>query len=306
MKFDLTQNIDFRFLGQTSFTLTPKTYQSFDVEFRPQEPGSKTWTISMQTLLNPYENWKIMVKGEGFYEDITFEGLPLELEDEINLDDCIINVEKRHTFFIRNNSNAQIKFNWNTQGSEEFTLVPKVGHLDRRGTKAVTLFFKANKPNTFKNFLLSCETKQINQTKTQKESINEFIDWDDSKTIVRYVTKTEYDWAIRKREEEIQKKREEELLISQQTKKGGKKQDKKPGKQVKEEPKEQMPYIDPNEDANVALEEFIVEPEFVIIEKTEKNIPLKASAVVDYCKYDVEVKQIYFNPTLMFTSRIFR
>jgi hypothetical protein len=34
-----------------------------------------------------------MVQGEGFYEDIVFEGLPLELEDEINLGDCVINSE---------------------------------------------------------------------------------------------------------------------------------------------------------------------------------------------------------------------
>ena len=32
-----------------------------------------------------------MVQGEGFYEDIVFEDLPNELEDEINLGDCILN-----------------------------------------------------------------------------------------------------------------------------------------------------------------------------------------------------------------------
>jgi hydrocephalus-inducing protein len=54
--------------------------------------------------LNPYENSKIHIIGEGFYEDITFEGLPKDLEDEIDLGDCIINLEKRITFNIRNNS----------------------------------------------------------------------------------------------------------------------------------------------------------------------------------------------------------
>jgi len=28
-------------------TLTPKTYHSFDVEFKPREAGKKEWTISM-------------------------------------------------------------------------------------------------------------------------------------------------------------------------------------------------------------------------------------------------------------------
>ncbi len=46
-----------------------------------------------------------MIVGEGFYEDITFEGLPKDLEDEIDLGDCVINVEKRVSFNVRNNSN---------------------------------------------------------------------------------------------------------------------------------------------------------------------------------------------------------
>lgn len=55
-------------------------------------------------MLNPYESSKIMIVGEGFFEDVTFEGLPKDLEDEIDLGDCIVNLEKRITFNIRNNS----------------------------------------------------------------------------------------------------------------------------------------------------------------------------------------------------------
>lgn len=42
-------------------------------------------------MLNPYEITKMLVTGEGFYEDIVFEHLPNESEDEILLGDCIIN-----------------------------------------------------------------------------------------------------------------------------------------------------------------------------------------------------------------------
>jgi hypothetical protein len=44
----------------------------------------------MQTLLNPYELTKFLIQGDGFYEDIVFEKLPNESEDEINLGDCVI------------------------------------------------------------------------------------------------------------------------------------------------------------------------------------------------------------------------
>lgn len=31
-----------------------------------------------------------MIQGEGYYEDIVLEGLPEDLEDEINFSNCII------------------------------------------------------------------------------------------------------------------------------------------------------------------------------------------------------------------------
>ena len=37
--------------------------------------------------MNPYEITKFMIQGEGFYEDIVFENLPDELEEEINFKD---------------------------------------------------------------------------------------------------------------------------------------------------------------------------------------------------------------------------
>lgn len=44
----------------------------------------------MQTLLNPYEITKWMVSGEAYYEEVAFESLPGEAEDEINFGDCVI------------------------------------------------------------------------------------------------------------------------------------------------------------------------------------------------------------------------
>jgi hydrocephalus-inducing protein len=40
-RFDLNQNENFRFLKESSYTLAPKTYHSFDIEFTPKAPGPK-------------------------------------------------------------------------------------------------------------------------------------------------------------------------------------------------------------------------------------------------------------------------
>lgn len=41
---------------------------------------------------------------------MVFEHLPQELEDAIEIGDCVIDQEKRVNFFIRNNADAQLKF----------------------------------------------------------------------------------------------------------------------------------------------------------------------------------------------------
>ena len=57
----------------------------------------------MQTLLNPYEVTKIAVQGEAFFEELIFEWLPNDLEDEVVFGDCVINVERRVDFRLKNN-----------------------------------------------------------------------------------------------------------------------------------------------------------------------------------------------------------
>ena len=310
VKFDLSPNENYRFAGQVSCSLLPKTSQTFNVEFKPKTQGNKPWSIAMQTLNNPYEISKILVSGEGFYEDVTFENLPEELEDEVNLGDCVINMEKKLAFSLKNHSNAQIRFQFNAQGCEDFNFIPRCGHINAKAAKSIVLSFKSTKPILHKAFALLCETTQIIQDKG-----HEFKDWDDSMSVIRYATKTEFDWLQKKREEEAQRRRQEELekaaLLAKQ-KPGAKKA--APVEKKKEEKKKQalekediaMPVIDPNEEANIPIEDPVVEPEHAIIDKTEKTLTLKTSAVADYARYEVESKEVFFKPTLMYTSRSYQ
>lgn len=114
VKWDLQTNESFRFIDQNTLTLTPKTSATFNIEFVPRDPGVKQWAIMMQTLLNPYEITRIAVTGEAFFEEIIFEGLPNDLEDEVVFGDCVINIERKVNFQIRNNGSNVIRFAWNT------------------------------------------------------------------------------------------------------------------------------------------------------------------------------------------------
>ena len=121
MKWEvLATNENFKFVDGLSHTLTPKTSATFNIEFCPREAGAKQWFLNMQTILNPYEITRIAVMGEAFFEEIVFEKLPNDLEDEVIFGDCIINIEKKVTFLLRNNGAQLVRFQWNTQGFDEF------------------------------------------------------------------------------------------------------------------------------------------------------------------------------------------
>lgn len=302
VKFDLTPNDNFKFLDPASTSLNPKTYANFNVMFKPREPGVKQWTIAMQTLLNPYEQNKMLVQGEGYCEDIIFENLPKDLEDEVDLGDCVINAEKTVQFAIRNNSPSPIRFTWTTQGNEDFVLVPRTGQLKGRCTKGIKLKFRSPKSNTYKSFQLALETRQIQQAAPEGE---EFVDWDDAMTNVRYVTPTEFNWYQKRREEAEQKRREEEAaLAAVQQKKGSKKESKKAAKKEEGKEEDKAPLPSPGEEANMALEEPVKEPEYKEVEKTEKSTVLRVSAVSDYVRYEANTREVYFKPTTMYSSRV--
>lgn len=54
------------------------------------------------------------------------------------------------------------------------------------------------------------------------------------------------------------------------------------------------------------MTETISEPRYQEIDKTDKSIPLKIFAVADYAKYEIDTKEVFFRPTLMFTSRSYK
>jgi hydrocephalus-inducing protein len=135
-------------------TLTQKSYGIFNIEFKPTEPGVKVWEIICATLLNQFESFRFKIEGEAYSEDILFENLPLEEEDKINFGDCIIKEEKRLNFSIKNNNTEAIKFQWGFH--EDFTFLPKVGHINRKSSKAITVVFKSDKTISHKDLTILC------------------------------------------------------------------------------------------------------------------------------------------------------
>lgn len=288
-KFDVVPSRDFTLASQSTYTLTPKTFQSFQIDFRPIEVGSFKWELGCNTLLNPYENTKIQVTGECYFENISFEGFPEQYEDEVHFGDCVSKIPKRITFYMKNNTDETIRFNWNLGTIEELSIKPRQGHIQAKGTKAIHLTLKGDKTNTLTSQVVNCETKKVTQ------GSDKFLEWDDSRLRRRQVTATEYNWIMDCRKAEETFRLEEAEMIKKGKKMTKKKEDSVPAK----------PAIPAHEKDDVEMEEPIPEPSHVIIASTEKAIPIKIFAKIDGVKYECETKEIVFRETMMYTARCF-
>ena len=109
-RFDLIKDEQFSFLGPLNATVMPKNYQMFDIKFEPREPGAAKYELTFNTLHNPYECHKVIIVGEGYTENLTFEGLPDNLEDELRIGDAIVGKQRSVHFQMVNNSASPLRF----------------------------------------------------------------------------------------------------------------------------------------------------------------------------------------------------
>ena len=125
---------------------------------------------------------------------------------------------------------------------------------------------------------------------------------------VRMVRPSEYKKVMKQREEEERKRKEEAeaAALAAQSKKPGQAKAAAKGAKKDEVPAEPEIVIDMSEEPNVELIETIPEIENEKVEGSEKNVPLKTTLVCDHAKYECQVQNIDFKPTLMYASRTFK
>lgn len=95
----------------------------------PKAATTEKFLLTFNTQHNPFEQHKVLIIGEGYMENVTFEGLPENLEDELVIGDCIVNKAKSVTFSLVNSGDRTVKFRWNQGDRDEFRFYPSVGHL---------------------------------------------------------------------------------------------------------------------------------------------------------------------------------
>ena len=305
VKFDSLNSNIFSYNCPTTATIQPKNYMSFEIKFEPKQPGIEKLILSYKTMYNPFENPKLQLTGEGYFEPISFEGL--DKENELTFGDMSIGQNKSLDFEIQNHSDKPYRFNFLNIYEPYFDVKPSVGIMLPGTAKEIRVTFQVNSndikdkdltkdPIKFNGRDLFVETKQIKFN-------NKEMNWDNNMKIKKKVTNTEFTlFNKRLAEEAIKRKEEIESLfnIIAGVKKGQEKK-KDEGKKKKEDEK---PYQHKdNEEANIEIEDVVHEPGYTIIEKTEKYPSLKLYGTADYTRYQCNIKEVRFKPTMMYASR---
>jgi len=169
----------------TAPVLKPGDTIEFEVKFHPRANGAFTHELNIKTLLNPFENIVIDLKGEAFEDDILFDDLPFASEDTLTFGDTWVNHERIQPFTMVNNSKNWIRFTWPNRDSntahEALTFTPSVGFIAPNSTKQIAVRFFSEKPLNLSNPL----------TLTTVGLANVQEDWDNSMIDMRFICKSE-------------------------------------------------------------------------------------------------------------------
>lgn len=164
------------------YAVDSKRAQTFTVDFCPKAVGQFTHEVSVKVQRNPFEDYKVLLTGEGYQEDVTFDELPGNAVDELRLTDCPIGKPQQCVFVLRNHNAAKaFRFRWPATASPNLSFSPSTGHLLPGSTKDIMLTFKADAP-----VKMAPQEVKLNLVQVQHPEGSQPVDWDDRSTVLDY------------------------------------------------------------------------------------------------------------------------
>ncbi|KAI9343132.1 hypothetical protein BDR26DRAFT_917651 [Obelidium mucronatum] len=166
----------------TYHTLRPQETCSIDVKCRALGIRKFENDLKLRVIDNSFEDTLIQLSGEGYVDDLTFDDLPSETENELLFGDCFIGELKQQTFSVSNHSSDFMKLNW-VPDTPDFIFTPAVLHIRPRSKKDVTVSFCAKQTSELSHIKASCKAVKIKYIGSVVD-----IDWDDKAKTVRWLT----------------------------------------------------------------------------------------------------------------------
>lgn len=278
----------------SNVVLEPKRTHTFQVVFKPAATKKFAHELQLMIKHNSFETQSIALAGECYQEDVTFEGLPRELDDELHFEDGAVGTSREVGFTLRNHTDKAFRFWW-PRVSPHLTFSPRRGHLHGKGTMAVVVAFHPAEAAALSPLE---ELGLVMEELTYEGDHAEPPEWDDRMTTVKYVPLDH--------EQPPEPEDPPRPSAAPAGGKGGKDAKAPPPVPAPAKPAAEVEVVDgENGEQLKRIEVVEVEPAHTVVPGTAREIGLKVFAVADNARYEASVSSVTFRPTMMFQARSF-
>lgn len=285
------------------FLLLPGKQQTLHVCYSPLLTRKGQFHITIEVKDNSQKDISLTFIGEGYSEDVIFESLVGDEDNDIIFRDNVVGQKQQLSFMMHNVSSNNVRFAW--FNSSDFTFSPRVGHLKCHSKKEVTVTFLTEKPVTYNSFSASCQWSKIEYQESDPP------EWDDSMQQVSFVQRnmlipggygqfTEANTRATSTKSNLT-----EVGKLQRTKRQtATNRNKNSTKNGLAETSVVFVSSKGPEFDLIKVVEIKPEPLFEVIPGRRKDLVLKISAVSDTIKYEIDTSEIEFATTMMFETRV--
>jgi len=161
-------SINYNFLD-TEQVLEPSRTITLMTTYTPTKAIRSTYDINVTVVGNPKSSFAFSFNGEGYMEEIVFEGSNEE-DVDVLFRNSVVGFPSEQTFIMKNASQNDIRFSWSPP--HDFTFYPRVGHIKSGNQKSIKVVFLSEKPSKHTGIRIPCQWNRI--------ELPPFIeDWDD-------------------------------------------------------------------------------------------------------------------------------
>ena len=264
------------------------------VKYAPTAIRKGTFEVFVEVKDNPANNFKMVFTGEGFREDVVFEGMENN-DNELVFKDVVVGRQQQVKFMMRNVSKFDSRFVWTNL--PDVTFCPRIGQLRAQSSKEITATFFSEKPTKVNGLKVTCQWTKIKMKEANPP------DWDDSMKMVKFVERGALVPAITVPQTPVE---ERPKGTPRRFPAQGKRKAPTTPVQAKAETTLQVAFSSPRgpEHDLIKVVEIKDEPEYEVLPEKPKDFILKVFAVSDFIKFQTTENEIEFPPTMMFEKRI--
>ncbi|XJO77830.1 hypothetical protein BDV3_002359 [Batrachochytrium dendrobatidis] len=159
--------------------LKPQEQRTVEVKCRPMSVKKFEGELRLKIMDNTFEDSSLQLVGEGYLDDLTFEGLSDDSENEIIFGDCFIDECKQKSFKLRNHSSEWVRIF--ISESSDFVFNPTILHIKPRGDRDVCVTFSPKQTQEIQHAPITVKSGKLRFQSPPD------LEWDSGMKVVRWI-----------------------------------------------------------------------------------------------------------------------